>query len=471
LAFATLAALVATALPAVAAPSSAASTPSKWDPRVALLAKKVERLRGLKFEHAVPVEFLSDATFDSRVTVDRGKLSANDRDDLRRAQDQLRAVGLVNGDIDLVDAVSSLQTSGVLAYYDPKRERVSVRGTEFTPALEVTLAHELTHALQDQHFDLQKLQKQAARAHASAALTALVEGDAVRVQNLYLAQMSGDAQQQYQAETKTSADRALAEARAKGVPDSLIVLFQSPYLLGPTMLGVVDGVEGAGAIDGLFRAPPRTDSSYLTPTTLIEHTKPIAVAPPALSPGEQADGKPDVFGGFALYLLLASRMDPVAALSVADGWGGDAMVTLQRAGTTCIRATFVGHDDASGTTIGDALQQWASAGPAGAADVARDGSRSTLTACAPAAAASVAAPDHSLAALTVATARDELLAEFTKEGIGVPVASCTANGVVADPAFRPLLDQAAAHPNDQPDASVVAPLQQRVAQVAATCAR
>ena len=48
-----------------------------------------------------------------------------------------------------------------------------------------TLAHELTHALQDQHFDLTKLQKAATRSHSSGALRALVEGDARRVQLLY----------------------------------------------------------------------------------------------------------------------------------------------------------------------------------------------------------------------------------------------------------------------------------------------
>jgi hypothetical protein len=461
--------LVTTASVAASASASVpvAASSSGWDLRIALLAKKVERLRGLKFEHPVKVEFLSDAAFESRVTVDRGKLSASDRDDLRRAQAQLRAAGLLDGDVDLVDAVSSLQTSGVLAYYDPKTKRVSVRGKEITPALEVTLAHELTHALQDQHYDLRALQKRAEREHASSALTALVEGDAVRVQDLYEAQMPDDARQQYQAESSASADRALDETRSKGVPDSLVALFESPYLLGPTMLTTVESVEGKGAIDALFRAPPRADSSYLTPFTLVEHAQAVTVTPPALSAGEQADGKPDVFGAFALYLMLASRLDPVQALHVADGWGGDAMITLQRAGTTCVRATFAGRDDASGRAIGDALEQWAAAGPAGAADVARDGSRSTVTACAPAAATSE--PDHSLAALTVATARDELLAEFAKQGIGVPVATCTANGVIDDPTFRPVLDATTAHPNDEPDASVLAPLQQRAVQIAATC--
>ena len=37
--------------------------------------------------------------------------------------------------------------------------------------------------------------------------------------------------------------------------------------------------------------------------------------------------RPDVFGAFALYQVLASRLDPGVALTAADAWNGDAMVT------------------------------------------------------------------------------------------------------------------------------------------------
>ena len=67
-----------------------------------------------------------------------------------------------------LDATSSLQTSGVLAYYSPKTKKITVKGTSTDDiSTRVTVAHELTHALQDQHFDLRKLEKDAAKAHAS----------------------------------------------------------------------------------------------------------------------------------------------------------------------------------------------------------------------------------------------------------------------------------------------------------------
>ena len=93
-------------------------------------------------------------------------------------------------------------------------------------------------------------------------------------------------------------------------------------------------------------------------------------------------GKPDVFGAYTLYLVLASRLGPSAALDVADGWGGDSMITLKRHGNTC----SAGHVRRSRRrphrgTIGTALEQWSSAMPKGTATVDRGRSGVSLTAC------------------------------------------------------------------------------------------
>jgi hypothetical protein len=254
------------------------------------------------------------------------------------------------------------------------------------------------------------------------------------------------------------------------VPDSLIVLFQSPYTFGPLMLEVVEAIRGGKAIDGLFRTPPEADSAFLAPSTLVDHSKLTKVAAPTLAADERSEGKPDVFGAFSLYLMLAARSDPVAALMVADDWAGDAMATFKRGDTTCVRAIFAGRTKEATSAIGAALQQWAASGPAGAASVQSDESRPTLTACDPGT-ASAAIQDRSLAALTVAVIRNELLASLAKQGVGIKVADCTANGVVEDPAFRPLLDAAVANPNATPDPSVLEPFQQSVLAIAASCAR
>jgi hypothetical protein len=452
------------------APRAAIAASSSWDKRVLPIAREVEKLRGLEFEHPVPVDFLSNAAFNKSVAVTRDSLSADDKAQLQRAQSQLRAIGLLPDDVDLIDSISALQTSGALAKYDPKTKRATVRGKKIGVATKVTLAHELTHALQDQHFDLTKLQQNAERNHSVDALKALVEGDARRVQLLYVNELSKAQRDEYEQFQTSGSAQALAETRAQGVPDALTVLFQSPYTLGLLMLEVVEAVKGKTAIDGLFREPPKSDAAFLTPSTTVDGSSFEKVAAPELSEGERAVGKPDVFGAFALYLMLASRTDPVAALAVADDWAGDGMVTFERGDTTCIRVTFAGHTDEDASQIRDAVQAWAASGPAGAASVTADGSRPTLTACDPGG-VSATGSDGSLAALTVASIRNQLVGSLAKQGSGIKVASCTANGVIADPAFQPLLDAAVADPNATPDASVLDRFQQSVLTIATRCQR
>ena len=178
-------------------PASAAERPADWDMRIVPIVHEVEQIRGLSFDHPVEVEFLPDAAFAKRVSVDRGELSASDERQIERSEATLRAAGLVAGDVDLVTSLSDLQESGVLAYYEPRSETITVRGKALDSTTRVTLAHELTHALQDQHFDLERIQRRARRSNGSAAARALIEGDAKRVELAYLDTLSDDDRSAY----------------------------------------------------------------------------------------------------------------------------------------------------------------------------------------------------------------------------------------------------------------------------------
>ncbi len=454
----------------LAAPAGAASKPPPtWDARIKPIAAKVEKLRGLEFDHPVQVDFLSEAAFEKKVAVDKGKLTKQEQREIETAQSQLRAVGLIGADVDIVDATSSLQTSGVLAYYDPKTKRVTVKGSSVDDiGLRVTLAHELTHALQDQHFDLQKLERSAARMHASTPLRTLVEGDAVRVQRAYVDSLSQADQRAYAQQLQQESATARAEIASKGVPESLSVLFEAPYDLGPIMIDTVLARRDEAGINALFRKPPTSDSSYLTPSTLLDGSTFTKVAPPKLVAGERAVGKPDVFGAFALYQVLASRLDPATALTAADAWGGDSMVTFTRKGVTCLRSTFVGRTGDGTHAIGDAITEWTAAMPAGTASTTVRAGRATLTACDPGASATEA-PNRAVAALLLAVSRDELFLEALQQKLPVSVSMCTADGLVRDPAFQPILDSGANDPGAGPDQAALDAVRARVPEIVSEC--
>ena len=462
--------MISAALTSASAGAAERTAKPTWDPRVLPVAKEVEKLRGLKFEQPVPVDFLTDAAFRERIAASVDHLTEGEQADVRRSEAGLRAIGLLPGDVDLLDAQRSLRQAGTLAFYDPDTKRATVRGKRLGVMARVTLAHELTHALQDQHFDLGAMRQAAERRHGSTAVRALIEGDAVRVQNLYVDALSTGQRREYERARNAAASGALDEARGKGVPDSLVVLLETPYTLGPAMLELVQAEKGERGIDALFRDPPSDDASFVTPVTLVDGSQTRAVFPPGLGAGEERDGPTDSFGSLALYLMLAERADPVATLPVVDGWGGDAMVSFRRDGTSCLRANIAGRDAAAQAAIDGALAQWVAAAPEGSAELGHDASVATLTACDPGPDAA-AVPDHSFAAFTVAAVRNQLLGELAAAGMPTKVASCTANGVVADPAFRPVLDAAIAHPDRTPESSILRPFQQRVLAIATACGR
>ena len=201
----------------------------------------------------------------------------------------------------------------------------------------------------------------------------MVEGDAVRVQRLYEKGLSAADQAAYEQAEAEKSSASQDEIRDKGVPDSITTIFQAPYALGPIMLAVVESQEKKDGINDLFETPPTSDASYLTPASLLERFKPTKVAVPKLEEGEKALDKPNVFGAFALYLMLAGRGDAGEALAVADGWGGDAMVTFSRGDATCVRAAFTGRNRDATTAISDAIATWAADLPGGAASSTRNG--------------------------------------------------------------------------------------------------
>jgi hypothetical protein len=332
----------------------------------------------------------------------------------------------------------------------------------------VTVAHELTHALQDQHFDLEKLERAAEADHGSTVLHTIAEGDAVRIQDAYEKTLSDADQQAYTTQDAQIGEQSQSEITAKGVPDSLSVVFQAPYVLGPSMLDAVIARENEDGVDALFEHPPTADAAFVTPSTLVDHRTFQTVPTPKLQTGERRTGEPDVFGALSLFQVLSSRIDNATALSAADAWDGDAMVTFTRKGQTCLRATFAGKGTDGTSTITSAWQQWAAQMPAGAATVDGSGDRVTLTACDPGSAAT-AIPNPPLASLVYVASRDGLFSELLKSGFSTAAATCSADTVVRDPVFAPVIEAAGNDPNAEPDPALVTAVQQRVREIVAGC--
>src|SRR3546814_7300245 len=101
-----------------------------------------------------------------------------------------------------------------------------------TPAVTKTLVHELTHALQDQHFDLGKKFDELdndKEGTAAAVYRGLVEGDASRIETAYVASLPTDEQQALQKSAETDQGEMLK--KMDEVQQILVVLMSTPYAL------------------------------------------------------------------------------------------------------------------------------------------------------------------------------------------------------------------------------------------------
>ncbi len=395
-----------------------------WDPRVLAIVHFDEQQRGLTFKQPVKVEFLGNAQFDKEVSVPQPTSKA-DRNSQRLALSELRALGLVHGNIDLATSENNLAQSDVVGLYVDDKKTVFVRGTAMTPYVRVTLAHELTHALQDQYFDLQKLDANVKDGDGDA-LTALVEGDAVRDQNLYEQSLSPADQQLYQNEQN---QLDAGSGQTANVPEILSDIQEFPYAFGPTFVDSLDATGGTAAIDHAFRDPPQAEAQIVDPAQYPIGWTPARVAVPALGSGQRRLDTPSSFGQVSLFEVLGSRLGYDQAWSAVQGWQGDNSVPYKDDGHTCFAIDVDMAGAPAATNLDDAAQAWARGVPG--ARVTQHGTLVDLRSCDPGPNGPVP-PTITPSAFDVLSARSAIIDEVMNSNqVDFPVGQCVADKVLA----------------------------------------
>jgi hypothetical protein len=407
--------------------------PDEWDPRLQSLVDFVEDERNLLFEHPVQVDFLSADEWKERAATEaadaEAELSDEDRRLLENGAGMFRALGLAEGELDLLDSFEQISASGTVGRYQFDDQRISVRGSDLGIESKQTLVHELTHALQDQHFDLGDRYDEDGEETEADQLDALVEGDAERIEEAWTDQLSAPQRAELDAAVKATGDEA-AGALAD-VPDSVLTFVQAPYILGPRFIDALLASDGEDAVNEAFVEPPGPEEHLLDPLSYLDDDEPTDVDSPSLADSDVAienlDGE---FGALGLFVMLAERVDPLDALVAVDGWAGDAFVAFERDGTTCVRATIAAEDDLSSDALVGALEQWRDAMPAAAAAaVDRTGALSTFETCDPGPDADVLDGDgRSSDAIAIPSIRIDLAIEVLRSGGTVGQARCFSRG-------------------------------------------
>jgi hypothetical protein len=350
--------------------------PKEWDAQVLPLARFVEQARGLRYRHPVAVEYLADADF-----VRAAQAAAGDDTEDERAD---RALGLPGGPHGLAEADRTLSGETVSAFYDDHTKRIEVRGKDLDVLRRATVVHELTHALQDQHFDLSRDGSYDSD-DRNAAFDAVVEGDAVRLQNAYVESLPKADQDAY--DKATAADEDAPPPAGGAIPDWLAAVSDFPYSVGYPFTDDLAAQAGRAAVDRAFRSPPRAVAYVIDLARYRRGERPAAVTPSPAPAGAKVLRRNDV-GELRWMLVLAERLPAGDAFRAAQGWAGDADLAYEASGRVCVKADFAGVAPPATDVMEAALRRWAAAMPPGAgATVTRRPAAVEVASCDPGAAA------------------------------------------------------------------------------------
>ncbi|MWV41623.1 Hvo_1808 family surface protein [Natrialba sp. INN-245] len=215
---------------------------------------RVEVIRELTFEDDVDVDVVSREEYRA----EHGDVFGNvSEDELIQRNVNYEALFVVDRATDAEDEYDSLYGGAVNGYYDPTTgEVVVVSDNPDEPETdEITLGHELLHALQDQRFGLGGFDR--STIDDTAASNGLVEGDAVWVET------------EYEQRCETEWNCVIPDDEPGGVSDInwglYLILFQ-PYDDGPDYVDyLLAQDDGWAAVDAAYDDPPASSSEVIRP--------------------------------------------------------------------------------------------------------------------------------------------------------------------------------------------------------------
>src|SRR6266851_5544086 len=171
-------------------PQSPATTTASRN--AALIAATAEVLKETSELRQLPILRPVQSSTQSRAEIERMLIKNLDEEttpaQIHATEVTLKKLGLAAADFEYRALMLRLLTEQVAGYYDPKTQQFHLADWIDLDGQKPIMAHELTHALQDQHFNLRRFAHwPKGDSDAELAAHALIEGDATLVMTLYVA--------------------------------------------------------------------------------------------------------------------------------------------------------------------------------------------------------------------------------------------------------------------------------------------
>ena len=255
----------------------------------------------------------------------------------------LRKFGLAPNDFEYRSFIIKLLTEQVAGYYDSKTREFYLADWLDLEGQKPVMVHELTHALQDQHFHLRRFEKWPhGDSDAELAAHALIEGDATLAMTVYMAQNPLVAL----AFTRSlGSSTAMASVQFNQAPRALRESLVFPYGAGTEWATQLYKRGGWSLISKAFTQLPLSSEQIIHPEKYFSYERPVKVVLPDLDNYLGAGWKEidsDVNGEWSYYLILDQFLNlPSESRRAAAGWAGDRFAIYEDAKRGQVMLTHV----------------------------------------------------------------------------------------------------------------------------------
>ncbi len=294
---------------------------------VAKMLNEVSRVRGLSATRTVPGVVLPRERLIDRVK--EHVAIEIPPDAIKREGQVLQILGFLPTTFDYAAQMFALLQAELAGFYEPADGTMYMAGDLDDGNAEATLAPELVHALQDQHWDLKKRSKyKPGQSDRSSALACLAEGDATSAM--------ADILVSHMAAEKTALDLpedvfvkqvmgGMNAGPSASAPHVMRMSLVAPYVDGTLFVHALRRRGGWKEIDRAWELLPTTTEQVLHIDKFDAHEPALEVsAPTAASLGSGwVVADEDTYGEQGLRLTFGEWMPDGEAKLAAGGWGGD----------------------------------------------------------------------------------------------------------------------------------------------------
>jgi hypothetical protein len=323
----------------------------------------VQEVRQLNFKAEVPLVLMDQAqanrVLESEVAQRYGEV------ELQRAAEVGALTGLYAAGTNLKAQAMRMLSSQVVGFYDPQDRQMILIKSKSRPRLwsevtgfftrrdatgEMLVAHELTHALQEQYFGLHSaLDRITDNDDAELALKAVAEGDATLVGYGYVAGPL-DAEAIGTLLTHLQDMPKLLDVQSPGTPAALrdSLIFQ--YSDGTRFVGEAYKRGGWNAVNALYRKPPLSTRQIIDPALYFDHhATPLTITVGGWKRTLRGwhEVAENTYGELLLRVILMRNQSDQTRAILACGWRGDRMVVLQNGGALTVIWIVALSDDTS----------------------------------------------------------------------------------------------------------------------------